>query len=177
MSKYLVENDYSQDSLRWIKKLNDKQLKHNPFSKDKTGYNPEELERFQNKIIKDNDSALAYFFATEFDYKVFRMQKVILDKKDPKYAFMFARYIDNADIKALQNLVVKSKKIKYITHFACFVRDADYKTLEALILQANKVKWAHMYLKHVKTADVNKFKEVILNSGKPRYLFELAKHF
>lgn len=176
MSSYLPDGDYSQDSLRWIRKLEEKQLKPNPYSKDQSGYNPEELEKFQNEIIKDGDSALAYFFASEFHYKAFRMQKVILDKKDAKYAFMFAQHIKNADIKALQNLVIDSKKIKYITRFACFVKTAEIKPLEALILRSRNVKWAHMYLKHVKAADVNKFKETIIESGKPRYLFELAKH-
>lgn len=177
MSKYFVESDYSQDYLRWIKKLDDKKLKHNPYSKDKSGYNPEDLEKFQNEIIKAGDAALAYFFAFEFTFKPSRMQKVITDKKDAKYAFMFAQHIKTADIKTLQTLVIGSKKIKYITHFACFVKTAELELLEELILKANQAKYAHMYLKHIKTANVNKFKDTILMSGKPRYLFELAKHF
>jgi geranylgeranyl pyrophosphate synthase len=176
MSRYLVENDYSTDSLRWIRKLEDKKIKPNPLSKDKTGYNPEELEQLQNEIIKAGDSALAYFFATEFMYKQYRMQKLILDKRDAKYAFMFAQHVRNCDVKALQKLVMDSNKIKYITRFACHVKNADKSPLEDLVIKSKKVKYAHEYLKHVKTADVNKFKEVILSSGKPRYLFELAKH-
>jgi hypothetical protein len=176
MSGYIPENDYSEDSLQWDKLLSERKLKTNPYSKDKNGYNIEEVEKLQNEIVKDNNSAFAYFCANEFPYKQFRMQKVILDNKDPKYAFMFARHIPHADIKALQNLVVKSKKIKYITHFACFVESADHSILEKIIIDSNKVKYAHMYLKHVKQAKVSKFKQVILASGKPRYLFELAKH-
>lgn len=176
MSRYLVENDYSTDSLRWIRTLEDKQIKPNPLSKDQTGYNPEELEKLQNEIIRAGDSALAYFFATDFVYKQYRMQKLILDKKDAKYAFMFAQHVKNCDVKALQNLVMESGKIKYITRFACHVKNANRSPLEDLVIKSRKVKYAHEYLKHVKTADVNKFKEVILSSGKPRYLFELAKH-
>ena len=171
-----MESDYSADSLRWIKKLDEKQIKPNPLSKDKTGYNPEELEQLQNEIIKSSDSALAYFFAVEFAYKQYRMQKLILDKKDAKYAFMFARYVKNCDIKALRKLVMESGKIKYITRFACHVKGADRVPLENLVIKSKKVKYAHEYLKHVKTADVEKFKEIIFASGKPRYLFELAKH-
>jgi len=176
MSTYLSENDYSADSLKWIKRYEEKQLKPNPYSKDQSGYNVEELEQFQNEIIKENDSALAYFFACEFPYKRFRMQKIILDNKDPKYSYLFAQNIDNADIFALQKVVINAKNIKYICKFACFVERADIKLLENLILKCRHVKYAHMYLKHVKTADVNKFKEIILESKKPRYLFELAKH-
>ena len=177
MSKYFVESDYSQDYLRWMKKLDEKRLEPDPYSKDESGYNPEDLEKFQNEIIKESDSALAYFFATEFPYKTFRMQKLILDKKDAKYAFMFAQHIKHADIKALQNLVIDSQKIKFITKFACFVKNAEHKPLEVLILKSKNVKYAHMYLKHVKTANINKFRQIIIESNKPRYLFELAKHY
>jgi len=177
MNKYLFESDYSGDILRWMKALDERQMKKNPYSKDASGYNPEDLEKLQNEIIESGDTSFAYFFATEFRYyKPHRMQKVILDEKDPKYAFLFAQTVQNCDIKALQSVIVDSRKIKYITKFACFVKQADLKPLESIILKSKNVKYAHMYLKHVKSANVEKFKEVILASKKPRYLFELAKH-
>lgn len=169
MNKYLFEDDYSADSLKWIKRLEEKQLKL-------ATYNQEEIDKFQTEIIQENDSALAYFFACEFPYKRYRMQKIILDNKDPKYSYLFAQNIENADIKALQKIVIDSKKIKYICRFACFVENADVKPLEKLIIKSKNVKYAHMYIKHVKGADINNFKKLILESKKPRYLFELAKH-
>jgi len=174
MNKYLFESDYSADSLRWIRKLEEKNIRF-PYRGGAT-YSHEELESLQSEIINSNDSALAYFFAVDFPYKTYRMQKVILDNKDAKYAFLFAQNIKGCDIKALQQLVVESKKVKYICKFACFVKQADRKPLENIILKSKNVKYAHMWLKHVKNTDVNKFKKIILDSGKPRYLFELAKH-
>lgn len=176
MDKYLFESDYSSDALRWSRLIDDRQIKPNPYSKDKTGYNPEELEKLQNHIIKEEDAALACFCAMDFSYKVYRMQKIILDKQDVRYAFLFAQNVKGCDITALQKVVVDSKKIKYICKFACFVRGADRKALEACIVKSKNVKYAHMYLKHVKSADVSKFKNIIINSKKPRYLFELARH-
>ena len=176
MSKYLFDNDYGADSLKWIKLFEEKQNKLFIYNINQLSYNTEELELFQEQIIKQNDSALAYFFAFEFSYKRYRMQKIILDNKNPKYAYLFAQNIENADIKALQKIVIDSNKIKYICKFACFVNNADIKSLESIILKSNSVKYAHMYLKHVKMADVEKFKSIILQSKKPRYLFELAKH-
>lgn len=174
MSGYLCENDYSADSLRWIKQLEEKQV-YDESVKEQV-YNIEKLELFQSEIIDKNDSALAYFFAYEFPYKRYKMQKIILENKDPKYACLFAQNIENSDIKALQKIVTNSNKIRYICKFACFVKDANIKPLELLIIKSRNVKYIHMYLKHVKVADVNKFKEIILASKKPRYLFELAKH-
>lgn len=175
MSKYLFENDYSADSLRWMRLLEEKQLAENPYSKNQTGYNSKDLENIQNDIIKDKDSALAYFFASQFTYKPYRMQKVILDQKDAKYAFVFAQNIKNSDVKALQKVVMESKDIKYISKFACFVKTANRRPLESFIIKSKNVRYAHMYLKHVKGSDVTKFKKVILTSKKPKYLFELAK--
>jgi hypothetical protein len=175
MNKYLFELDYSADSLRWIRKLEEKYPKFGSATIKPT-YSLDDLENFQNEIIKDNDSALAYFFAGAYAYKQYKMQKLILDNKDAKYALLFAQNIKNCDIKALQALVVSSKKIKYICDFACFVSGADCKPLEEIIIKSKKIKYAHKFLKHVKGSDAKKFKNVILSSDKPRYLFELAKH-
>jgi hypothetical protein len=173
-----------------MQKCEKSSLRSNPFSKPVVNHTLKDLEELQNEIIRENDSALAYFFVSEFNYKPYRMQKLILDKKDAKYACLFAQNIKNCDVKALQQVVVDSYKAKveagidieeipelgYICKFACFVEDANRKPLENIILKSKNVKYAHMYLKHVEGARVKKFQEVILASGKPRYLFELAKH-
>lgn len=174
-----VESDYSSDFLRWIKKLDENNISSNfPIKLNSLSpkNNQQVLEKLQSEIVKNGDAALAYFFAHDFYFKPFLMQKVILDKKDAKYAFMFAQHIKNCDIKALQNIVIESGKIKYITRFACHVKLADRALLEDLVIASKNVKYAHEYLKHVSSADINKFKSLIISSGKPRYLFELAKH-
>ena len=106
MNQYMTGSDYSKDTLRWLTKSND-------------ANDIPAMESLQNEIIKNGDAAFAYFFATDYGYKTYLMQKVILDEGDAKYAYAFAQTIKNADIKALQNVVIESKKIKYITHFAC----------------------------------------------------------
>ena len=116
MNKYLFESDYSADSLRWIRKREELKIINHPFSKKNLEDVPE-LDALQEEIIKANDSALSYFFAMEYPYKTYKMQKVILDNKDAKYAFLFAQNIRNCDIKALQRLVIDSKKTKYICKF------------------------------------------------------------
>lgn len=144
-SSYIYENEDSTDSLRWLDKLG-----------DKPSNNPEVLEKLQDEIIQTGDAALAYFFANDFPYKTYRMQKVVLDKKDAKYAFFFALNIKNADIKALQSIVLASKKIKYVAKFACFVRRAERKPLESFIIKSKSVKYNDMLLKHIKGTDVKR---------------------
>lgn len=176
MNKYLFENDYSADFIKWIKKVEEKDIHLNKYGRDRFGYNPNELESFQQEIINTKDSALAYFFTLDFSYRPYLMQKIIIENEDAKYAYMFAQNIKNADVNALQKIVVQSEKIRYICKFACFVPGADIKKLESIIYESGKVKYAHMFIKYVKSADIEKFKSIILESKKPRYLFELAKH-
>jgi hypothetical protein len=175
MGAYLYDNDYVTDFLKWIKILEEKQIKP-IYYKNTFSYDLNELEQFQQEILVSKNSSLAYFFANEFSYKTYLMQKIIIDNEDYKYAYLFAQTIDNADIKTLQNIVIKSNKIKYICKFACFVKTNDLTSLETIILQSKNAKTVHMFIKYVKGTDINKFKNIILDSKKPRYLFELAKH-
>lgn len=164
MSKRIHEIDCSSDYLRWINKTSELNLK-----------TPKGLDAFQKEIIEANDSAFAYFFAFEFDYKSYLMQKVILTGQNIKYVFFFAQNINNADIKTLQSIITLSDKIEFITKFACFVKGANKKLLQKHIIRSRNVKYIHMFMKHNKNVNIKIFKDIIIKSGKPRYLFELAK--
>lgn len=176
MSRYLLENDYSADFLRWIKRAEERDIQVNKCGKDRYRYSPIELEEFQKEIIAEQDSAMAYFFTCDYSYKPYLMQKIIIDNQDAKYAYIFAQNIRNADIRALQKVIIRANDTKYACKFACFVPGADIKPLEKMVIRSGKAKYAHSFIKHVKHADINKFKSIILNSKKPMYLFELAKH-
>lgn len=161
------QSPYWKDSFRWMEIQ--REIAYIP-------HNSSILDEIQSQIITNKDSGLAYFFAYHFDYKRHKMQDVVLQAKNPKYAFIFAQNIPNADIQALQDVIIKSKNMTYITKFACFVPDADKKKIECLILKEGTARCAHMFIKHIDDIDFPKFKQIIFKSQKPRYLFELAKH-
>lgn len=178
MRQHLFEADYGPDYIEWIKFFEEQSLQNIINSgKNKDSYN-QKLEEVQENIIKDGDSSFAYFFACDIGYKNYQMQNVILKAKEPKYVFLFAQNIKNADISALQSVILESKNIKYICKFGCFVPDASISKIEAMVLNEKKpkAKYAHMLIKHVPGVNINKFRSIILKSKKPRYLFELAKH-
>ena len=175
MYTYVLESDFSYDFLRWIRKCEEKNIPYNFYKKKKLKYSQQQIEEFQNEIIKDKDSAFAYFFTMEFPYKIYLMQQLILDNKDFKYAFLFAQNVPGCNIKKIQKLIIDSKKIKYICKLACFVKGVDLKKIEPLILKSKKAQYAHMWMKYIKNYNMNKFKKIILDSKKPRYLFALAK--
>ena len=165
MNHHSLEPDFGQDYLIWLNKIDN-------INAD----NKRQLEKLKDEIISKNDAPMAYFFAAEFNYQTYLMQKIVIEQADPRYAFLFAQNIPLCDIKAMQKIVVKSNNIEYICKFACYVSGANLSTLEAAILKAGKAKYAHIYLKNVDSTKINKFKEIVFLSGKPRYLYELAKH-
>ena len=109
MTKYIFDEDFSEDSLNWIQTLEEKELSFH-FSPTIS-----DILQFQKEIINNNNAAYAYFFAAEFNnINPHLMQKIILDNNSAKYAFLFAQNIPNADIKALQNTVIQSNKTKWL---------------------------------------------------------------
>lgn len=133
--------------------------------------NKEDIERLQNQIIEDGNAAFAYFFAVDFAYKTYLMQKVILDNNDAKYACAFAMNIKGADIKALRNVVIKSKKVKYINRFACFVKGANRKRLEALIIESKKPRYLFQLAQRLTSSkDIEKIEDLIIRSGSFTYM-------
>lgn len=161
---YVFETDYCADYISWLDFLS---------KIDPTNY--KQLDKIQNEIISTKNVAYAYFFAQDLHYKDYLMQKVVLDNKSAKYALLFARFIINSDINALQNLIIASGSLKYICKFACFVNQANIKKIEKIILNSNSAKYALMFVRHIKKANIDKFKPIILKSNKPKYLFELSK--
>lgn len=167
MERYFFDADFAEDALKWAKILDDKKISRSNIDK---------LESLHNKLMLENDPALAYFFAQEFAYKLHDMQKIIINNNNVKYSYLFAQNIINSDIQALQKIVLNSKNAKYICKFACFVKGADILPLEEFLIKKKNAKYAHMYIKFVDSNSIDKFKDIILQSKKPRYLFELAKH-
>jgi hypothetical protein len=164
MSKDLFENDLSPDSFRWAHLLEEKQLLNPTF-------NHQILEQIQSEIIKTQDAALAYFFAAQFGYKSYRMQQVILDRKDAKYALIFASNIKDCDVRALQKVVAESKKIKYICKFAYLVKNAKRKPLEKLVLTSNKPKYIFELAQHTSNIkNLNTIQDLIIKSGSFTYM-------
>ena len=159
-----LEKDYYSSFNEWIQLYPDLDI----HSK------PEHLDRIQELIIEDNDVGLAYYFSFFVGYKLYKMQQVILNAKNPAYAFLFASTIPNADIKRLQNVVDTSKNIKYQTKFVCEVNGAKRGKIEKLVVKNQNGKCAYWLLRRF--GKISKAtKELLFSSGRPRFLYELAK--
>lgn len=63
-------------------------------------------------------------------------QKKILKSADAKECYEFARYVEGADIKALQDAVIKSGDAKYCYFFARYIEGADVEALQEAIIES-----------------------------------------
>jgi hypothetical protein len=136
------------------------------------------LEGIQADIIETKNAAAASFFTLDTNFEPHKMQKVILESNDPKYLYFFAKFVPNADIKALQKALFDSsnkEKLHYLCQFARFIPNANIRKIEALIVKMNEAHFAYFLLRYVKGVNSDKLKSIILSSGKPRYLYFLAK--
>jgi flagellar hook-basal body complex protein FliE len=129
------------------------------------------LQELQNDIIKNKKASFAYFFTIDYGLNPHLMQKVILDKKNAKYSFLFAQNVVNADIKALQNVVVQSGQIKYIDKFDANIKDADHKLLRTLILASAKPQYLlELAKRSTSKKEIEKIEDELINLGAYRYM-------
>lgn len=162
MHRYHLDKEYCLDYLKWQQFLIEKHPNNS-------------LGQLASCIESLQDPLLACFFAIEKQYQLPVMQKIVLNSENPKYAYLFAKTIKNADVNSLQQLVINSNNIYYITKFACLFPN-NIKILENLIFNSKKIKYIHMLFLHNKNINFDRYKKYILSRKSPKYLFELAKH-
>src|SRR5208283_1181428 len=157
--------EYKTEYLVWITKI------------ENLTTNETILEVLQKEIIETNNSAFAYFFTIDFGYKPHLMQKIVLDNKDAKYAFLFAKDVINADIKALQNVVIKSKKIKYINWFDAYIVGANHKLLRPLIMGTKKPQyWVELAGRLSAKKDIEKIEDMLIDARAYKYMRLFAEN-
>lgn len=166
-------NTFSEDFGRWIKLCKEFKL---DVMKVNTKTIKGQLTRIQHRIIKLQDSALAYFCATEFPFYQYRMQEVILNDRNDLYAYLFARDVESSDRKALEKIVIKGADIEIISSYACNAYCVNLKKLENIIIESKCAKWIYNFIRSGKATDINSCKNVLLDTNKPRYLYEASKY-
>ena len=74
------------------------------------------------------------------EQELFKLQKLGLKLKNEVFCYVFARYVDFADIKRLQKVVVNSKNLAICNDFSLLVKGADVKELREVLTKATAEK-------------------------------------
>lgn len=137
-----------------------------------------ESKKLEKYVIENNNPVLAYRLAFELDDREVRttkLQNFIIDTRNARYIYKFAREINRSNVNKLQSAIIKCGNVLQITRFGCFVKGADRAAIEDIIVKSENAKSAYLYIKFVKSCNINRLKPIILKSKRPRYLFALAK--
>lgn len=156
--KNFLDKEYFFDYLKWVQFV------------DQT---PNKL--LLQEVFTKQDPLLSYFYALEKKDNLPKIQEIILNSKNPKYIFLFAKNIKKADCNALQTAIINTKNIKYICKYALFIKNCNFSILEKLILKSKKIKYINMLLSSNKHKNINNYFKIISICGKPKYLFFLSK--
>ena len=106
--------------------------------------------------IQKHSAKLAYDLACVLEKQTDRkkMEKVVLEAKNPEYSYMFARDIAGADIKKHQEVVVESNDVEQAVNYASDIPGADVKTLEQIVLASENAKCLYEFAMSVENADI-----------------------
>ena len=132
------------------------------------------IEYYQDKVLSFNDADLAYWFAmhmVDYDFNTKKFSKVIINSKNLRYNYEFARYIKGADLKGHEKVILNSKDVEYNYSFASTIKGADIKKHEKIILESKDLYYICNFASSIPDADIKKCEEIIFNKSNIDYLY------
>lgn len=117
------------------------------------------IEYYQDKVLSFNDADLAYWFAmhmVDYDFNTKKFSKVIINSKNLRYNYEFARYIKGADLKGHEKVILNSKDVEYNYSFAATIPDADIKKCEEIIFNKSNIDYLYYIYFYGTILDENK---------------------
>ena len=92
------------------------------------------------------------------------LQKVVLEGKDAVFCYVFARDVNNANIKELQKVVLEDKNAVLCYLFARDVNNANVKELQKVVVDSNDAFLCYMFARYIKGAEIKPLQQVVINS-------------
>lgn len=133
----------------------------------------------EEEIIKFNDAGLAYEYAKEnSNADIIRLGQIVIDSKNPKFNFYYARDIVGCNIKEHERVVIESEDPYYCILFAAYIPDADIKSLEQIVLKSKdpylNYYFAVLITKRELDLDIKPHEKIVLQSKDPEWNFQFT---
>ena len=95
------------------------------------------IELFEKKVLNIKNEKVSYYFAKDVKGADIKAHgQVIIDSKNLNYNYRFARDVKGADIKAHGQVIIDSKNLNYNIRFAKDVKGADIKAHQQVIIDS-----------------------------------------
>lgn len=91
------------------------------------------------------------------------LQNVVLEDKNVKLCYLFARDVKRANVKKLEKVVLEEKNPILSYLFALNVKHANVKEHEKVVVDSNEVLWCYMFAYFVDNAKIEPLQQVVLN--------------
>ena len=141
------------------------------------------MEKFFFKILT-TESELIYFIRKFNDTNgskktIEAYEQSILELKNPKLSFYFAKEIKGANIKEHEQVVLDSKSPEWNYYFSREIEGADIEEHRKVIVASGEPSWNYYFsnlLARKNLPGLNECEQVIIDSGEPQwnYLFAFA---
>jgi len=122
------------------------------------------------KVLSQKNKYHAYFYCLKFKYKSKKVEKIILDSKDPKFAFLFYRDV-NCDKSLMRKILFESNSSKYLSKMA-ELNSSYFKKAKKVVLNNQDEQSAISLLRINKDS---KLINMVIKSKKPKYVYNLYK--
>lgn len=176
ITKYLIEFLKLEDNKKIIQTEN-----------NQTIIVPTEQFKFLEDIICKRCTPAEIFYIAKLGLissDVSKLGQAIIQSKNLKYNYLFARYIKGADIQGHAEVIINSKNLRCNRLFAENIPGANIEAHEAIILEAKDPKESLLFAKYVKRADIISHANIIIektNYSKKAYFIscmnELIQQF
>ena len=130
------------------------------------------------EIICEKCSSKQIYLIAELGLKSTNIKKLgqaVIDSKDPKYNYLFAKNINKADIKAHEQAVIDSKDPEYNYYFASDINSSDINAHGQIVIDSKNLEYNYYFARDVVGADVKAHGQVVLESKNPEYNYYFAR--
>ena len=95
---------------------------------------------------KCGDAELAYELACIIEgNERLEMEKIVLKAQEPKFCYLFARDIPNANVKAHQSVILNKKSAEFSVEFASDISNVDVRALSNVVLESKNPEYAYKF--------------------------------
>ncbi len=124
------------------------------------------VSRFEFKILNLKNPKLYFWFAKNVKgIDIESNEQTVIDKIDPEWSYKFARDIAGANIKTHEQIVINSGDPEWNYKFARYIAGANVKTHEQIVINSGDPEWNYKFARYIAGADVKAHEQVVFKYG------------
>lgn len=92
-------------------------------------------------------------------------QQQLISMNNAKYIYLYAKYVEKANVELLENALVELNDLEYIYLFARDVKNSSTMRLEKIIAQSLNINYIIKFANEVEHVNINLFEDMLIGEG------------